>query len=275
MRTHHVRVLTWESSSVRWPVAGSIDAGPVDPWHPPITFAQTTKNSSVDGGAGADDAGPPALGGVGPSPAARDVGIAGQRMADEDGVVARIVELAPRFVGDGDLGEHTATFECEGARKREKLAGTRIVAGLEGTGHGETVRPAPAGTDRCRILLLHLRLPSGVATLCDSPPQRCRRLTLRLRDVRKPNSVTPPVDESSIGGDAERNPHVFTEIPDRRPMADRVATRDGYWASCAAAGLPCVGIGWEGGRERPPGSEGHPGSGRYRRRRRDRRRRCG
>ena len=29
------------------PVSGSIDAGPVDPWHPPSTLAQTTKCRSV------------------------------------------------------------------------------------------------------------------------------------------------------------------------------------------------------------------------------------
>ncbi len=29
------------------PVAGSVEAGPVDPWHPPRTLAQTTKNRRV------------------------------------------------------------------------------------------------------------------------------------------------------------------------------------------------------------------------------------
>jgi hypothetical protein len=39
--------------------------------------------------------------------------VTGERMGDEHGVAAFVIERTPGFVGDGDLGKHTPTFEHE------------------------------------------------------------------------------------------------------------------------------------------------------------------
>ncbi len=51
--------------------------------------------------------------------------VAGQRMADEDGVAARRIEPAIGLVGDGELREIDAAIELEGLRDVEAMAGAR------------------------------------------------------------------------------------------------------------------------------------------------------
>src|SRR5699024_9567588 len=103
----------------------------------------------VDGFARADEILPPArlvvggAGGVGG--VAGDVGVAGDGVADEDGIVAAVVELAVGFVGDGDGGQRAAFAQAMRAGQVQKadvpqrLGGAGVVgAGWEGVGgHGE------------------------------------------------------------------------------------------------------------------------------------------
>ena len=112
------------------PVAGSFDAGPVVPWHPPRTLAQTTNQRSVS----MARPGPtmffhqPVVGWPWPH-AARRMGVAGQRMADQHGVGCGGVQRAPGLVGDGDLVEHATALECEAALQGEEATVAHRVAG--------------------------------------------------------------------------------------------------------------------------------------------------
>ncbi len=67
----------------------------------------------VDGTARADDAVPPAGAGVAVADLTVGVGVAGEGMAQEDGVVGVRREVTPRLVGHRDRGEHAAALEGE------------------------------------------------------------------------------------------------------------------------------------------------------------------
>ena len=86
---------------------------------PPRMLAQMTKNRfGVDGFAGADEGFPPAAF-AGDGVLAGDVLIAGQSMADQDGVRFVGVQLAVGFVGDREWGDVAAAVQAEGFAGRE------------------------------------------------------------------------------------------------------------------------------------------------------------
>ncbi len=97
-----------------FPVAGLVDAGPVEPLHPPMTFEQITKYRSVSS----------AL--PGPMTASHqpgflialvipgNMGIAGEGMADQDGVALLAVEPAVRLIRKGKRRKRLPTFKGEG-----------------------------------------------------------------------------------------------------------------------------------------------------------------
>lgn len=94
---------------------------------------------SVDGFAGAYDDVPPArvIGGA----VARHMGIAAERVADKDGVVAGAIEPSPGLVEDGDLRQPPAELEAEvpegdRARVAERPRAADAVAALEGGARG-------------------------------------------------------------------------------------------------------------------------------------------
>ena len=89
----------------------------------------------IDGLAGPDHGIPPA-GGIG-GVVSRDVGIAAERVADEDGVVAGAVELSVGFVDDGNFRQVAAELEAEFsegrlARVAERPRAAGAVAALKG-----------------------------------------------------------------------------------------------------------------------------------------------
>src|SRR6478736_5312877 len=76
-----------------------------------------------------------------------DVAVAGQRVLDEHHVVARVVEPAPRLVGDADVGQHTSALELH-VTDVDELPPT----------HGIAVAPGPIRSAPCR----HRRLVAPV-----------------------------------------------------------------------------------------------------------------
>ena len=69
----------------------------------------------VDRLAGADEGAPPPRRGVTGRERPGRVAVAGERVAHEDGVRRVVGERAPGLVGDGDVAEHPAALEREGA----------------------------------------------------------------------------------------------------------------------------------------------------------------
>jgi hypothetical protein len=63
-----------------------------------------------------------------------DVAVAGQRMLDEYGVVAPLVEASPRLVRHLHLGQHTAAFQRD-VPDRHETAVTDRVALAPSAGH--------------------------------------------------------------------------------------------------------------------------------------------
>ena len=133
------------------------------PWQPPRMLAQMTNALvGIERPAGADQWLPPAA-------CASRPAVAGQRVEDEDRVVARGVERAPGAVGDGDSSSRppssrsSAPISIDEARGVERRRRTRRA--------GE--RPA-GGRDRRVALLIELRValrPSvGGLPSIDRPP---------------------------------------------------------------------------------------------------------
>ena len=97
-------------------MAGSIEAGPVDPWQPPRALTHTTKYwGGVDRAARPDQVGPPAGRGVGARHGTAHVGVTGEGVTDQHRVGRVGSEGAPGFVGEGEPAERTAALEGEGA----------------------------------------------------------------------------------------------------------------------------------------------------------------
>ena len=67
----------------------------------------------IDTAAGADHVIPPAAGFSRIVMFARDMGVAGQRMADKHDIVARLVQRPARFVGNIDLPEDFAVVQAK------------------------------------------------------------------------------------------------------------------------------------------------------------------
>ena len=97
--------------------SGDADAGPVEPWHPPIMFGATTNHSSVSiAFAGADDVFPPSGGRMPGAGLPDEVAVARQRVQDEDRVVPGGVQRAEGLIGDPHLA---------GARRRARASACR------------------------------------------------------------------------------------------------------------------------------------------------------
>ena len=102
-----------KSSPHTLPVAGLVEAGPVEPMQPPITLrADDEVAVGVERPAGADHGLPPA-GLAGDRVHIGDMLVAGQRMADQDGVGAVGIELAIGLVGDLERREIDAAIELQ------------------------------------------------------------------------------------------------------------------------------------------------------------------
>ena len=122
-----------------------------------------------------DDPVPPTRDAVRLTHATVGVRVAGQGMADEDGVVRRRRELTPGLVRHRDLGEDAAALEGEGATVPDGVeqAIAHRVARLPGTGDGQ-IRRIPArvqeggkgqvqvtpGTRRCPVAAHRPSIPS-------------------------------------------------------------------------------------------------------------------
>ena len=100
----------------------------------------------VDDRAGAHDAFPPAVrfdsanqrgGHVGGGYAAGDVRITGERMQNQDGVIASLVESTPGFVADGDLRQSYAGFELQVADVQLTQVALRFGVLALGASHGD------------------------------------------------------------------------------------------------------------------------------------------
>ena len=98
-------VITGNDNAHGSPVAGLMSCGPVVPMQPPSTLAQMMKYRSVSSTlAGADHRLPPARL-AGDRMRIGDVLVAGQRVADQDGVGALRVERAVGLIGDRERAE--------------------------------------------------------------------------------------------------------------------------------------------------------------------------
>ena len=121
-----------------WPVSGLVEAGPVVPVQPPTTLAQITKKRSVSIGL----PGPTIAVHQPPLPvigiAARDMLVAGQGMADQDGVRPGRIQFAIGLVGDLPVSSATPQSISSGVvgPKRATALGGRWLpsAGLQGSG---------------------------------------------------------------------------------------------------------------------------------------------
>ena len=104
---------------------------------PPRTLLQTTKETvGVDRAAGADHVLPPA-GLAGDRVGVRDILVAGERVADEDGVRARFVQCAIGAVGEGERRQMLPAVEQQTVSKslgRVLDAWETLVHGAEGLG---------------------------------------------------------------------------------------------------------------------------------------------
>ena len=129
------------------PVAGLTEAGPVVPMQPPTTFEADHKEAvGVDRPARPDHRLPPA-GLARDRVPVGDMLVAGQRMADEDGVGFLRVELAIRLIGDSERREPCAGIEFEhpvGAEPHDRLCGASASSRLAALG-GERIVTGPAG----------------------------------------------------------------------------------------------------------------------------------
>ena len=108
-----------KSSPHSLPVAGLVEAGPVDPMQPPITFAADDEISvGIERTAGTDHDFPPA-GLAGQRMRIGDVLVEGQRVADQDGVGTIRVELAIGLIGDLERRQIDAAIEPQGLVRAE------------------------------------------------------------------------------------------------------------------------------------------------------------
>ena len=110
----------------------------------------------VDGPAGADQVAPPARCGVAGTGLAGHVGVAGQRMQDQDGVVVLGGQLAPGLEGEVGVGQNLAGLQGQVADLHE-AAVAGVVAGTPRAGGGARFavhefegRSADAGGGRWR-----------------------------------------------------------------------------------------------------------------------------
>ena len=112
-RTMSGMVMTGKSSPHTLPVAGLIEAGPVEPMQPPITLrADDEVAVGVERPAGTDHGFPPA-GLAGDRMHIVDMLIAGQRMADQDGVGAIRIQFAIGLIGDLERRQIDAAIELQ------------------------------------------------------------------------------------------------------------------------------------------------------------------
>ena len=99
-RTMSGMVMIGKSSPHNLPVAGLVDAGPVEPIQPPITFEQNNEIPvGIERTPGTDHGFPPA-GFAGHRMDIGDMLIAGQRMEDQNGIGTFRIELAVGLVRD-------------------------------------------------------------------------------------------------------------------------------------------------------------------------------
>ena len=140
MRTMSATVITGKSDPYGEPVAGSMEEGPVVPRQPPSRFVETTKKWSVSNALpgpiipshqpsplpavpSRSSAANPSrvLSSVGRRRGTGRVGVAAQRVADQDHVVALGGEGAVGLVGDADRVQLSSAVERHGLRKVEML----------------------------------------------------------------------------------------------------------------------------------------------------------
>ena len=169
VRTMSATVMTGKSDPYGRPVAGSIDDGPVVPRQPPSRFVETTKNRSVSNALPGPiipshqprplpavrrrDPRPRTRRGCSPRRRLREagrVGVAAERVADQDDVVARRGQRAVGLVRDPDRVQlPTAVERHRVGRSRYCVSTvpTEPAASARGSRHGRRVvaRRRPAG----------------------------------------------------------------------------------------------------------------------------------
>ena len=132
-----------------------------------------------------DEVLPPAAGGMAGPRRSLDVGVAGQRMADQHRVRAVVVELSPRLVGERGLAQHAPTLEGEGTGLADghEAPAPRRVARLPGARHRKagSQRWPGEGTTLC-VFGHPPRSSSCTPAPAGSPPIRPRPPPFRLLD---------------------------------------------------------------------------------------------